>query len=393
MRDELEKFAAKTKTPPARTDRKQDAPAPEKQEDAPPPENAADDTPPPPPETKSQDADEFSDSNLPESAPAAPKAETKKEKVNPWRIVDQWKGRAAELEKQLAEAKSGTLPDGERKAADQRVAEYEKRIKDMEERLMVSDYKSSETYRNQFEKPYYDAYTEAQKRVGAMMTTEGEKAGPEVWDAIMNSQSDDAATEIIEQVFGNGVKASTVTQLREKVTELARNAYSNLKEKSEAGAKVLREQQEAMRRQMSEVHEVIAKNWEAANKSILDDPKLGEFFKQREGDPEWNQRLAKGFELTDRAFTENATDPSLTPEQRISVIKRHAAVRNRAAAFGALRFEVSRLQAKVSELETELSGYKSSEPGRGEGSGRSEAPQGAKSAWARMESELRSRAK
>jgi hypothetical protein len=210
----------------------------------------------------------------------------------------------------------------------------------------------------------------------------------------MQQPDDDSAAQMIEEMFGTGVKASTVTQLREKVLEMSRAASTHLKEQTEAGASKIKEQQEMMSKTMSQVKEHITKTWDAANKALLEDPKLGTMFKPREGDPEWNQRLAKGFELTDRAFSENASDPKLNPEQRAAIVKRHAAVRNRAAAFGALRFEVSRLQAKLESYEKELGNYRQSEPGAGDGKGRvGEAIPAAGSAWERMEARLRQAAK
>jgi hypothetical protein len=94
----------------------------------------------------------------------------------------------------------------------------------------------------------------------------------------------------------------------------------------------------------------------------LADEKNGPFFKPVEGDEHWNQRLAKGFELVDRAFAENPLDPNLTSEQRAAVVRRHAAVRNRAAAFGPLKYKVSQLETKVAELTKELEQFKGSTP-------------------------------
>jgi hypothetical protein len=55
-------------------------------------------------------------------------------------------------------------------------------------------------------------------------------------------------------------------------------------------------------------------------------------------------------------------DLSLTPEQRQEIIERHAAVRNRAAAFGRLRYQNEQLAKQVKDLEDRLKAYQSSTP-------------------------------
>ena len=76
-----------------------------------------------------------------------------------------------------------------------------------------------------------------------------------------------------------------------------------------------------------------------------------------------NQRLAKGFELADRAFSENPLAPNLTAEQRRSIVERHAAVRNRAAAFGRLVYQNDQLTTERDALKKELAEFKSTVPG------------------------------
>lgn len=264
-------------------------------------------------------------------------------------------------------------------------------MQELEDKMVLHDYRNSQAFKDAYEKPYFEGYNSARQRIAAMKTESGEPAAPESFDAIMSQPDDDSAAMMIEEMFGTGVKAATVTQLREKVLELSRAATSHLKEQTDAGNAKLKEQSENFNKFQTELKSHITKTWDAANKALLDDPKVGDLFKQREGDPEWNQRLAKGFELTDRAFSENASDPRLTPDQRASIVKRHAAVRNRAAAFGALRFEVTRLQQQLSAANKELENYKGSEPGAAHGKGKlaeTSIPKGG-TAWERLQAELR----
>lgn len=322
-----------------------------------------------------------------------PDGKEKKEKVSPWRLVDQWKGRALELEKQIADLKQGAVPEADKKSFEEKLSAYEKKTKEMEDRLVLYDYRNSSEFKEKYEKPYFEAYADSRKRVASMKTESGEVATPELFDAIMSTPDDDTASQLIEDNFGSGVKAASVARMREKVAELARTATMHLEEQTKAGAERLKQQSAQMTKAQQEIKEYIAKTWDASNKAILEDPKNGPLFKQREGDPDWNQRLAKGYELTDRAFAENASDPSLNPEQRAAIVKRHAAVRNRAAAFGALRFEVDRLTRRISELTTELGQYQQSDPKGGTQKPSSDSTKAGMNAWDRLASNLKQRAR
>ena len=84
----------------------------------------------------------------------------------------------------------------------------------------------------------------------------------------------------------------------------------------------------------------------------------------------------------------------LSPEEREKIVKRHAAVRARAAGWGALRYENESLKGKVAELEKALSEYKATEPGSAGGS-RSQTKQQTQpnDPWERVKSGLRKYAK
>lgn len=390
LQDNLKKFASKTTTPELAP---QTPEKPQETTEQPATQQVTQDKPT---ETGLEDLEMEGESQTPtqsDQTPPETKPDGKKEKVSPWRLVDQWKGRALELEKQIADLKQGTVPDTDRKTYEEKLSTYEKRVKEMEDKLVLFDYRNSSEFKEKYEKPYFDAYTEARSRIATLKTESGQAATPEVFDAIMQQPDDDAAAAMIEEYFGSGVKAANVARMREKVAELARAATSHLDEQTKAGAERLKQQQAEGTKKAQEIREYISKTWDASNKAILEDPKHGALFKQREGDPEWNQRLAKGYELTDRAFAESAHDPNLTAEQRAAIVKRHAAVRNRAAAFGALRFEVDRLTRRISELTTELGQYRESEPGRGERKPQSESAQAGLSAWDRLNADLKRRAK
>jgi len=77
--------------------------------------------------------------------------------------------------------------------------------------------------------------------------------------------------------------------------------------------------------------------------------------------------LGKGFALVDEAFGKNPNDPNLTPEERASIVKKHAAVRNRAAAFGPMKYLIAQLRKKLADLEKTAGELKASTPPAGGG--------------------------
>jgi hypothetical protein len=58
-------------------------------------------------------------------------------------------------------------------------------------------------------------------------------------------------------------------------------------------------------------------------------------------------------------------NPNLSPDQRANIIATHAAIRNRSAAFGPMRWQIGQLRSKIKALETEISQYRQSTPTAG----------------------------
>jgi hypothetical protein len=151
---------------------------------------------------------------------------------------------------------------------------------------------------------------------------------------------------------------------RKEIRKLFDDQANALKEARESGATREKEQTEKQQREYGEVSTKIRDTWSKANEEVTVDPKYGTYFTPVEGDEQGNQRLAKGFELADRAFSENPLAPGLSAEQRESIVRRHAAVRNRAAAFGRLVYQNGQSKQRIAELEKQLAEYKGTEPTR-----------------------------
>jgi hypothetical protein len=327
-----------------------------------------------------------------------------KKKVSPWRLVDEWKDKASRLEKELTELKTKPQtedPEIAKKltASDERITALEKENTELKQRVKFADYAESEEYKEKFEKPYTDAWAAGRKMIARLQVTQPDgttrQAAAADFDALMESylRSPEQTAETIESLFGQ--RASLLTPYLVDVEKQASRAQNALDEFKKTGHQQRQQQQEAQQRFQKQMADHLTQSWEKANKLAVEDPKNGSYFKPRakeaaDFDPEWNQRLAKGFELADRAFRENPYDPRLTPEQREAVVQRHAAVRNRAAAFGALKYENAKLRSQLEEREKALEQYEESEPTAGDGKGKETTQTTAGSALERSRAALRS---
>jgi hypothetical protein len=168
------------------------------------------------------------------------------------------------------------------------------------------------------------------------------------------------AREVAEQAFGSF--ADDIMAHRKTIRSLFEAQSAALDDAKKNGEAREKDRTEKYQRSMGTVQKAVTDHWNTVNESLVKDEVLGKLFRPVEGDKAGNDRLAKGFEMVDRAWKENPMDLSLTPEQRQEIIERHAAVRNRAAAFGRLRYQNEQLAKQVKDLEDRLKAYQSSTP-------------------------------
>ncbi len=296
---------------------------------------------------------------LPGTAPA----DDKGKKVSPWKLVDEWKGKYASLEKQLSELKTGTVSPEDKVKFDERITKAETRAKELEDHIRFVDYSKSEEFKTKFVDPYEKAWSRAMSELNEITIEDGNggsrPVAPQDMLDLVNLPLG-KAREIADNVFG--AFANDVMEHRKEIKRLFEAQNEALDEAKKNGTERIKQAQETTQKQIAELHKQVTANWTKENEAITKDEKVGKYFTPVEGDEQGNQRLAKGFELVDKAFSENPLDPKLTPEQRAAVVKRHAAVRNRAAGWGRLRYQNEQLEAKLAALEKELGEYKTGEP-------------------------------
>lgn len=288
-----------------------------------------------------------------------------KSKTNPWKLVDEYKSKLAKAEADHLELSKRAIDQSKWDEHQKKLESESKRNQELEEEIKYVNYSKSKDFQEKYQKPYDAAWKRAMSELGELTVDsgDGDKAiQPSDILELVNLTLPEARARA-EELYGSF--ANDVMQHRKEIRNLFDQQTAALEEAKRGGA----EREKTMREQSQKSYEAITseirETWTKSNEGAISDPKFGAYFKPQDGDEHGNQRLAKGFELADRAFAENPMAPGLTTEQRKAIIQRHAAVRNRAAAFGKLVHMNETSQARIAELEKELSQFKSSTPDSG----------------------------
>jgi hypothetical protein len=296
----------------------------------------------------------------PEGAPAPKDGK----KVSPWRIADAWKQKAAELEKSLAEAKTSALPEKEKTEFLGRIEQLQKKLAEYEDEMRFVNYEKSPEFTQKYDEPYQKAWQAAMAEMSELQVADPATGGtrPVAAQDLLNlvNLPLQEARKVANELYGDF--ADDVMAHRKEIKNLFAARASALEDAKKTGAARDKERAQMAQAHQAQATDLIKKTWEKANAAAVTDPENGKYFTPVEGDQEGNQRLAKGFELVDRALAENPFDPKLTPEQRAAVVQRHAAVRNRAAAFGRLKAHLTKAESRIAELTKELEQFKASTP-------------------------------
>lgn len=311
------------------------------------------------------------DPNAPPADPAAPvdpadpDRNAKTPKRDFWQAFDAWKGRATKAELDLAELRKQLTPENDRKVYDEKLKGLESRNKELEDHIRFVDYTRSSEYQTKYQQPYEAAWKRAMADVGQLQVALNRETG-EARPATAEDLGDlvnlplGAARERAEALFG--VFANDVMAYRKEIKGLWDAQSAAIEEAKKNGSQREEQQRQQMTAQGQELQKTITETWNKANAASLEHAQYGQYFKPVEGNEEINKRLTKGFALVDAAFSGVPTDPRLTPQQREQVIQRHSAVRNRAAAFGRLVYELGEAKKQLETVTKELDEIKKTEP-------------------------------
>lgn len=308
-------------------------------------------------------------------------------KPNPWKLYEGEKSARATAEAEVQRLKTSIVPEQERTSLMARVEKSEKRAQELENEIRFRAYEKSSEYVEKYQQPYEAAWKRATKELSEIA----------IKDPISGQDravtSDDLlqlvnlplgqARGVAKELFGDF--ADDVMAHRKEIRGLFDKQNEALeKARTEGGARD-QQQREAWQKQRTELSGFVQTSWKEANDAWQNDPANGRFFKPiaveegKEATPEekeWNESLERGYKLVDEAWGMNVMDAKLTPEQRKEVVRKNAAVRARAAAFGPLKRLVKRHESKIAALEKDLKEYTGSTPAAGGGKGdRPAAPQ------------------
>lgn len=296
-----------------------------------------------------------------EEPPADITLEQKKQ--NPWKLYRAEKERAAKLEQQIAAAKAESLAETEKAQYLERIEKAEKKLAAYEDEIRFKSYEKSSEFQTKYEAPYNEAWKRHMDDLrGVNITGEDGQVRPmeakDILDLVNLELAD--ARDLADAKWGKF--AGDAMAARKEIRTLFDSRARALAEARKTGAEREKQMTERQQKYVRDTNAHIKTTWDQANQAALADPNNGEYFKPVEGDDTRNQLLGKGFSLVDKAFSQNPMDPNLTPEQRAEVVRTHAAVRNRAAAFGPMKYIISKLREKLAALEKANREFKQSQP-------------------------------
>lgn len=291
-------------------------------------------------------------------------ASADKKKVSPWKLVDEHKAARAKVEQELAEIKKTVGDPAALKKQVEAIQSIQKRNEELEQEIKYVNYSKSKEFQEKYQQPYEESWKKWMGELGELTVTDDATGAerplqPQDLLELVNMPLQKARAKAVD-VYG--AFADDVMGARKELRGLFESQQKALDDakKTSDGYQARLQQEFGQRREAltKEVGEV----WNKANEFVVKDEKIGKFFKPVEGDEEGNKRLADGFAIADKAFAVNPFDPRLNPQQRKEIVELHAAVRNRAAAFGRLSLQNQRLEKQLATIKAELNKFKEAEP-------------------------------
>lgn len=275
----------------------------------------------------------------------------------------------AELEK-IKTAQPTEHP--EVKTLTEQVESLRKEKAKLEEEFRYVSYEKSPEFAQKFQAPFDTAWNRGRQMIARLKTVDASgntvAATAEQFDGLMEQylRDPEAAAAKLDEMFGP--RASLITPHMLEVEKAGMAINSAIDEFRKSGA----EREKQWHETSAKVAKEISDHWATAIKpeSVPDQWKPYVLPKgvDKDGNPldqEGDEMIAKALAQYDKAANENARNPNLTKEQRQAVLGRAAALRNKAAAFPRLIRDLKQRDTRIAELEKQLAGFQSSEPGAG----------------------------
>lgn len=270
------------------------------------------------------------------------------------------------LETKLREIEA-TVPKtiAERDALATKIKDFEQRTASYEERMRLIDFKQSDKYKTEFEKPYVEAFNEAAVDIAKCPLTFDDPAGaidPET-QAVKKITRQGTSSDLAYLIGLDRRNARVEAQKHfpddwqdimahyDKVVPLRKGA---IKAEAEYKEKWKSIEQETTARRASENSQV-SEAWNKVNEELTS---KNPHFAPREDDTDGNAMLEKGFNLADLFFSDNREKLSL--KDRVIL---DANVRNRVAAHPRLVRDLAAKDTEIAQLKKDLEELRGSRPG------------------------------
>lgn len=280
-----------------------------------------------------------------------------------------------QLEREVQELKA-TTPELD-KAQKERVSAIEKRNAELEAHIKFKDYEESMEYKEQYWKPYEQAWGNATRELkGLTMTVEDPKTGESVTREVTPADLQYLAS------LEPAVRRTEINRLfPEDKEEVKRhiNQISHLFEQTQTAKEKARGEAQTHANTQTEQQQQFQQNrtklWRQTNEALA--TKYPNWFNKVEGDNEGNQLFDRGTSLADLAmFPQDLTPEKISmlpkafqeviaakkPFTQDQLVKLHSIVRNKAANHDRLAYQNKSLTARVAELEKSLKEYELSGP-------------------------------
>lgn len=270
----------------------------------------------------------------------------------------------ADLEK-VATKPVVIVEDTEKNQIRETLTQREKKLAELEGEIRYVDYTKSEEYKNKYHDPYVATWQNAVAEVSQLTVKNADgserSATADDFEKLMAIGNPNEALRAAGELFGDPAKAAFVMTQAGTVKQSIRTAQAAIQDFRTQGAERAKKQQEQFERTSKET----TAKWRQLNEqTVSDNP---EIYQPEDGDEEGNEILAKGFERADAAFGGHITDEHgnkrpPTPQEMIEI---NSALRNKAAAFDRVVHRLTKQQARVAELESQIAEYEKSGPGSG----------------------------
>lgn len=288
-----------------------------------------------------------------------------KKKPNPWKMYEESKAKLAAAERELSEIRK-LSPNAE--ARKQELAEIESikhKNQQLEEKIRLVDYQSSEQFKQEVEKPYTEQWRRSMAELkGVELESDDSDPRPiEPKDMLeLVNMSTAEARKACDKAFG--ISANDVMLQREKIRDQFEKRTAALENAKKNGDEHLKGQQRQTQEQIQAMASELKSAYDSSVESIMKDPRHAPYLTEREGDEEGNTMIRKGYAFVDDAFKQSPTNPNLSASERASIVKRHAAVRHKAAAYNRLIRDIASERKAHAATKAKLQAYEKTVPNR-----------------------------